>query len=485
MARDNQLPGDGDGVSTPEESLTYRTCDTPSHVTCVSSPPLDRSGDVDPLPVSGIGGHESGGSKADESMIDTDETKKRKRLLSGEEKSDGEIASVDDGVDVFAAICEDLNCSLCNQLPDRPVTTQCGHNFCLKCFEKWIDRGNETCAKCRSPIPDIMAGNPRVNSSLVPVIRYVKVAKGAGAGTANFFSFTSNQGGPENAFRTKRAKTGRANAACGRIYVTVPFDHFGPIPAENDPVRNQGVLVGESWKDRVECRQWGAHFAHVSCIAGQSDYGAQSVAISGGYKDDVDHGEWFLFTGRLLSLYVLKICKYADVSHRGRRNFNNEDQEFEELNEALRVSCEMGYPVRVVRSYKEKHSAYAPEEGVRYDGVYRIEKCWRKARFQDSCKVCRYLFVRCDNEPAPWNSDENGDRPRPLPDIPELETATDLFERKESPSWDFDEAEGRWRWMKPPPANHEQRKRMRIAMTCLLLFVMIIFVGSSSILYRV
>lgn len=55
------------------------------------------------------------------------------------------------------------------------------------------------------------------------------------------------------------------------------------------------------------------------------------------------------FAFRLLSLYVLKICKYADVSHRGRRNFNNEDQEFEELNEALRVSCEMGYPVRVVR----------------------------------------------------------------------------------------------------------------------------------------
>lgn len=131
MARDNQLPCDGDGVSTPEESLTYNTCDTPSHVTCVSSPPLDRSGDVDPLPVSGIGGHESGGSKADESMIDADETKKRKRLLSGEEKSDGEIASVDDGVDVFAAICEDLNCSLCNQLPDRPVTVRSLSRLCI------------------------------------------------------------------------------------------------------------------------------------------------------------------------------------------------------------------------------------------------------------------------------------------------------------------------------------------------------------------
>ncbi|CAN1160017.1 E3 ubiquitin-protein ligase ORTHRUS 1, partial [Linum perenne] len=32
-------------------------------------------------------------------------------------------------------------------------------------------------------------------------------------------------------------------------------------------------------------------------------------------------------------------------------------------------------------------------------------------------KVCRYLFVRCDNEPAPWKSDKHGDRPRPLPNI--------------------------------------------------------------------
>jgi len=94
-------------------------------VTSLSSP-LDRSGDVDPLPVS----DESGGSKADESMTDADETKKRKRILSGDceadenNKSDGEIASLNDGVDAFTAICEDLNCSLCNQLPDRPVTVR-------------------------------------------------------------------------------------------------------------------------------------------------------------------------------------------------------------------------------------------------------------------------------------------------------------------------------------------------------------------------
>lgn len=49
-----------------------------------------------------------------------------------------------------------------------------------------------------------------------------------------------------------------------------------------------------------ECRQRGIHYPHVSGIAGQSKYGAQSVVISGGYEDDEDHGEWFLYTGRFV-----------------------------------------------------------------------------------------------------------------------------------------------------------------------------------------
>jgi hypothetical protein len=41
---------------------------------------------------------------------------------------------------------------------------------------------------------------------------------------------------------------------------------------------------------------------------------------------------------------------------------------------------------------------------VRYDGIYRIEKCWRHKGTQGQL-MCRYLFVRCDNEPAPWTAD--------------------------------------------------------------------------------
>ena len=104
---------------------------------------------------------------------------------------------------------------------------------------------------------------------------------------------------PDTAFTTERAKkSGKANACSGKIFVTIPQDYFGPITAEYDPKNNRGVLVGDTWEDRMDCRQWGAHFPHVAGIAGQKGHGAQSVALSGGYVDDEDHGEWFLYTGR-------------------------------------------------------------------------------------------------------------------------------------------------------------------------------------------
>ena len=113
------------------------------------------------------------------------------------------------------------------------------------------------------------------------------------------YQVLSNEQRPTAAFTTERAvKTGLANACSGRIFVTIPGDHFGPITAEHDPERKRGVLVGDTWNDRLECRQWGAHFPHVAGIAGQSSFGAQSVALSGGYEDDEDNGEWFLYTGR-------------------------------------------------------------------------------------------------------------------------------------------------------------------------------------------
>ncbi|PIA29031.1 hypothetical protein AQUCO_06300001v1 [Aquilegia coerulea] len=106
-----------------------------------------------------------------------------------------------------------------------------------------------------------------------------------------------------------------------------------------------------------------------------------------------------------------------------------------------------------VRSYKMKGSVNVPNKGVRYDGVYRIEKCWRKIGEQAKYKVCRHLFVRCDNEPAPWK--------RSLPVMEELEAATDVTERKEDPSWDYDVEESCWKWKRPPLKNRKRARKAR------------------------
>ncbi|KAI3956950.1 hypothetical protein MKX01_000984 [Papaver californicum] len=483
-----QLPCDGDGVcmlcktkpNSEFETLVCKTCVTSWHVGCLLTPPESLSSTLkwdcpdcsmtnvdDPVMVPVVDTSSSSNElvsmirkiEGDTTLTDQDKAKKRQQLLSGSLKS----SDLDDdeeekmkkksggGNDMMKLLDEKLYCSFCMQLPDRPVTTPCGHNFCLKCFEKWVKAkklGAVRCPLCSTLVPKSMISHPRINSALAVAIRMAKVARNSGsvAGPVKVYHVIQNQSRPDEAFTTERAKkTGKANACSGKIFVTIPSDHFGPILAENDPRRNQGVLVGESWGDRLECRQWGVHFPHVAGIAGQSNYGAQSVALSGGYQDDEDHGEWFLYTG----------SGGRDLTGNKRTNKEQSfDQEFKKYNEALRLSCRKGYPVRVVRSFKEKRSSYAPETGVRYDGVYRIEKCWRKIGIQ-GFKVCRYLFVRCDNEPAPWTSDEHGDRPRPLPAIKELSGATDVTDRKDSPCWDYDEEESCWKWKKPPPPSNK------------------------------
>ncbi|KAI7999922.1 E3 ubiquitin-protein ligase ORTHRUS 2 [Camellia lanceoleosa] len=90
----------------------------------------------------------------------------------------------------------------------------------------------------------------------------------------------------------------------------------------------------------MECRQWGAHIPHVAGIPGQADYGAQLVALSGGYEDDEDHSEWFLYIG----------SGGRDLSGNKRTNKTQSfDQKFNKMNKALWVNCRKGYLVRVVR----------------------------------------------------------------------------------------------------------------------------------------
>ncbi|KAF6032133.1 UHRF2 [Bugula neritina] len=193
---------------------------------------------------------------------------------------------------------------------------------------------------------------------------------------------------------------GKGMATVGRTTecTIVPKNHFGPIP---------GVEVGTLWKFRVQVSEAGVHRPHVAGIAARENEGAFSIVLSGGYEDDVDNGETFEYTG----------SGGRDLSGNKRTAEQSSDQKLTKSNLGLAKNCnapvntkvgaeakdwKAGKPVRVVRNCKlAKHSKYAPEEGNRYDGVYKLVKYWPE-KGRSGFLVWRYLFRRDDPAPAPW-----------------------------------------------------------------------------------
>ncbi|KAG7264506.1 hypothetical protein CRUP_020644 [Coryphaenoides rupestris] len=95
-----------------------------------------------------------------------------------------------------------------------------------------------------------------------------------------------------------------------------------------------------------------------------------------------DRGDEFTYTG----------SGGRDLSGNKRIGEHSFDQTLTHMNRALALNCDAplndkdgaesrnwreGKPVRVVRSSKGRRiSKYAPEEGNRYDGIYKVVKYW-------------------------------------------------------------------------------------------------------------
>ncbi|XP_073485733.1 E3 ubiquitin-protein ligase UHRF1-like [Aquarana catesbeiana] len=196
---------------------------------------------------------------------------------------------------------------------------------------------------------------------------------------------------------------GKGMACVGRSRecTIVPSNHYGPIP---------GVPVGTMWKFRVQVSEAGVHRPHVAGIHGRSNDGSFSLVLAGGYEDDVDDGHEFTYTG----------SGGRDLSGNKRTAEQSCDQKLTNMNRALALNCnarindkegaeakdwQAGKPVRVVRNAKgRKHSKYAPEDGNRYDGIYKVVKYWPE-KGKSGFLVWRYLLRRDDEEPAPWTKE--------------------------------------------------------------------------------
>ncbi|KFP06360.1 E3 ubiquitin-protein ligase UHRF1, partial [Calypte anna] len=288
--------------------------------------------------------------------------------------------------------CRICACHICGgkQDPDKQLMCdECDmafHIYCLNPPLSSIPDEDWYCPECRNDASEVVLAGEKLKESK-------KKQKMASANSSS------------------RRDWGKGMACVGRTKecTIVPSNHYGPIP---------GIPVGTMWKFRVQVSESGVHRPHVAGIHGRSNDGAYSLVLAGGYEDDIDHGNSFTYTG----------SGGRDLSGNKRTAEQSCDQKLTNMNRALALNCSApindkhgaeakdwraGKPVRVVRNVKGgKHSKYAPVEGNRYDGIYKVVKYWPETG-KSGFLVWRYLLRRDDEEPAPWTK-EGKDRMKKL-----------------------------------------------------------------------
>ncbi|KAF4622344.1 hypothetical protein D9613_009296 [Agrocybe pediades] len=148
------------------------------------------------------------------------------------------------------------------------------------------------------------------------------------------------------------------------------------------------------FESRKECAEKGVHARNFAGIAGSSKDGAFSICVSGGYQDDVDNGDYIIYTGT-----GGQEDTYGSGSDTQRcdQSFSHKD------NAALKISADTGRPVRVVRGANAS-SVYAPEKGYRYDGMYVVKKAYL-CKGISGYMICRFELERCPGQdPIPVRS---------------------------------------------------------------------------------
>jgi putative restriction endonuclease len=156
----------------------------------------------------------------------------------------------------------------------------------------------------------------------------------------------------------------------------MPDRRFGEI---------EGIREGTTFQTRDALSVAGVHRPIQAGISGGENEGADSIVLSGGYEDDEDFGDVIVYTG-----------------HGGRDTNTGQqiaDQTFTRGNAALARNKVIGLPVRVIRG-SELDSAFAPEQGYRYDGLYSVDEFWEETG-RSGFKVWRYRLQKDNRDIKP------------------------------------------------------------------------------------
>ncbi|XP_026824930.1 E3 ubiquitin-protein ligase UHRF1 isoform X2 [Ooceraea biroi] len=278
--------------------------------------------------------------------------------------------------------CRECGCKICAGKHDEHyllLCDECNYAFHLSCLDPPLtaipDEDYWYCPECKNDDSEIVKAGERLKQSKKKSsVREVK---------------------------DLRKDWGKGMACVGRTKICsiVPSHHRGPIP---------GIEVGMCWMFRMQVSEMGVHRPHVAGIHGRETDCAYSIVLSGGYEDDTDNGDEFLYTG----------SGGRDLSGNRRVAKQSSDQMLTRMNKALARNCNAklnaetgaiathwkeGIPVRVVRNSKlKKYSKYAPQEGNRYDGTYKVVKYYPDVG-KSGFRVWKYLLRRDDPSPAPWS----------------------------------------------------------------------------------
>jgi putative restriction endonuclease len=137
------------------------------------------------------------------------------------------------------------------------------------------------------------------------------------------------------------------------------------------------VPVGTSYSTRNELCDSGVHGVRMQGIW-TADKVAIGIVLNGGYEDDVDEGDRIIYTG--------------DGGRDAATGKQVADQELTAGNRGLAAAMDQGLPIRVSRGWRLE-SKFAPADGFRYDGMYRVEDR-DYSRGAEGFYVWKFLLVR-------------------------------------------------------------------------------------------
>lgn len=146
------------------------------------------------------------------------------------------------------------------------------------------------------------------------------------------------------------------------------WDNYGPVP---------GVKIGDWFPKRVDAQRAKVHRPGQAGICGTPELGCESIAIVGGYEDDIDNGDLIIYTGK------------GGRDPKTRRQIA--DQELVEGNAALVTSKLERKPVRVLRG--------STSAGYTYGGLYLVEDYWQ-AVGKSGYRIWQYKLVAIDSVPS-------------------------------------------------------------------------------------